>query len=127
MGFLKLMQEGGFPMVFILLFGLAGLGAAIRYAMVSRSGSGDRWQALSKSLGRATLFSTLATLGADLGATFHALTGMRDPNLNIRSADGPQMLLQGMSESMSPIIMGFALLALLHLFHAIGSFRAAKS
>lgn len=122
MGFMKLMQEGGFPMVFILLFGLAGLGAAIRYAMAPS----DRFQALCTSLGRATLFSTLATLGADLGATFHALAGQRFPNIDIKSPDGPQMLLQGLGESMSPIIMGCALLALLHLFHAIGSFRAAK-
>lgn len=123
MGFMKLMQEGGFPMVFILLFGLAGLGAAIRYAKAPS----DRWQALCQGLGRATLFSTLATLGADLGATWHALAGQRFPNIDIKAPDGPQMLLQGMGESMSPIIMGFALLALVHLFHAIGSFRAAKS
>lgn len=123
MGFMKLMHEGGFPMVFILLFGLAGLGASIRYA----ARPSDRWQALSQGLGRATMFSTLATLGADLGKTFHALAGGLIPNIDIKAPEGPQMLLQGMSESMSPIIMGFALLALLHLFHAIGSFRAAKS
>ena len=120
---MKLMQEGGFPMVFILLFGLAGLGAAIRYATLPS----DRWQVLCTSLGRATLFSTLATLGADLGATFHAMSGQRFPDINIKVPEGPQMLLQGLGESMSPIIMGFALLALLHLFHAIGSFRATKS
>jgi hypothetical protein len=122
MGFMKLMQEGGFGMLFILLFGLAGLLAAIRYA----TAPSDRFQVLCTSLGRATLFSTLATLGADLGATLHALAGTRLPNIDIKAPDGVNMLLQGLGESMSPIIMGFALLALLHLFQAIGSFRAAK-
>jgi hypothetical protein len=67
--------------------------------------------------------ATLAGTVAALGATFSALAGDRFPELNILKPEGPQILLKGLAESMSPGIMGFALLAMVALFYGVGSYR----
>ncbi len=119
---IKLMQEGGFPMWFIVGFGLAGLVAAALYAKTVSS----RYAALARGLALATLMATLAGTTAALGAVFSALAGERFPDLNILKPDGPQVLMKGLAESMSPGIMGFALLALSALFYAVGSYRGVR-
>ncbi|MBL9007870.1 MAG: hypothetical protein JNJ46_26665 [Myxococcales bacterium] len=116
---LKLMHEGGFPMWFIVLFGGSALVSAVLYAKTLS----PRYAALARGLALSTLMATLAGTAAALGATFAALAGDRFPELNILKPDGPQVLLKGLAESMSPSIMGFALLALVGLFYGVGSFR----
>lgn len=118
----KLMQEGGFPMWFIVTLGLAGLVTAALYAKTVQS----RFAALARGLALATLMATLAGTTAALGAVFAALAGDRFPEVNILKPDGPQILLKGFAEAMSPGIMGFALLALTALFYAVGSYRGAR-
>ena len=119
----KLMVEGGFPMWFIVLLGLASLTAAALYAKSAAA----RFAALARGLALSTLMATLAGTTAALGMVFNTLAGDRSPEFNILKPDGPQVLLKGLGESMSPGIMGFALLALTALFYAVGSFRASKN
>lgn len=119
----KLMQEGGFPMWFIVGFGLAGLAAAALYA----KSVSQRYAALARGLALATLMATLAGTTAALGAVFAALAGDRFPEFNILKPDGPQVLMKGLAEAMSPSIMGFALLALSALFYSVGSYRSTNS
>ena len=116
---MTLMQEGGVPMWFILAFGLAALAAAVRYAVRPEG----KFRALMGGMSMATLFATLAALAADIGATMNALAGRRMPDISLEVQHGPLFLLTGLSESMSPLIMGFALLALTSMFGAVGRFR----
>lgn len=122
---LWLIKSGGFPMWFILLFGTLALVAAARYAL------GPQEQRIRMIVGAAlaTLFSTLAATAADLGATFHTLSGAgeRHPGLSISNPDGPATLLMGLAESMSPMIMGFTFLSLSAFLYAVGAARSARS
>jgi hypothetical protein len=120
---MTLMRDGGVPMWFILAFGLVALVSAIGYAM--RAGSTLR--NLMKGMGLATLFATLAALAADVGATCNALAGHRGPEISLEQPHGALILLTGLAESMSPLIMGFALLALTSMFGAVGAFREAAA
>lgn len=119
----KLMVEGGFPMWFIVAFGLTSLAAAALYAKTVS----DRFAALARGMSLATLMATLAGTAAALGMVFNTLAGDRSPELSILKPEGPQVLLKGLGESMSPGIMGFALLALSALFYAVGTYRATQA
>lgn len=116
---ITLMQEGGVGMWFILAFGLAALASAVRYALRPEA----KLRGLMNGLALATLFASLAALAAALGATFNALAGRRAAELSLEAPHGALTLLTGMSESMSPLIMGFALLALTAMFGSVGRFR----
>ena len=116
---MTLMQEGGVPMWFILAFGLAALASAVRYALRPET----KLRELMNGLTLATLFASLAGLAAALGTTFNALAGRRAAELSLEAPHGALTLLTGMSESMSPLIMGFALIALTSMFGAVGRFR----
>ena len=59
------LRSGGLPMLFILVFGLIGLGAAFYFALRAER----RTLGFVKSMAAATLFATLATSCADVGAT----------------------------------------------------------
>lgn len=119
---MTLMQEGGVPMWFILAFGLAALASAVRYALRPET----KLRELMNGLMLATLFASLAGLAAALGTTFNALAGRRAAELSLEAPHGALTLLTGMSESMSPLIMGFALIALTSMFGAVGRFREAS-
>lgn len=106
-------------MWFILAFGMAALAAAVLYAVRIQA----KQKALMNGMALATLFATLAALAADLGATMNALAGRRMPDISLEAQHGPLILLTGLAESMSPLIMGFALLALTAMFGAVGRFR----
>ena len=118
---MTLMREGGVPMWFILLFGLVALAASIGYAVRPDA----KLRSLTHGMSLATLFATLAALAAALGATLNTLAGHRTPELSLEVPHGAMYLLTGLAESMSPLIMGFALLALTAMFSAVGGFREA--
>jgi hypothetical protein len=120
---LTLIRDGGVPMWFILAFGLCALVSAIRYAMQPAA----TVQKLTRGMAMATLFATLAALASDLGKTLHTLAGQPTAELSLEQPHGALILLTGLAESMSPLIMGFALLALTAMFGAIGAFRDAAS
>ena len=114
---LTLIRNGGFPMFFILAFGLVGLAAAgwFAYRPNARSLGFILW------MGGATLFSTLMGTAADFGATFFAVAKMIDQK--IPSPDWHAVIIEGAAESMSPGIMGFAFLAMTSLVVAVGKAR----
>jgi hypothetical protein len=113
---MTLMREGGFPMWFLLLFGLLALLCAGRFAQRPQ----PRYLRLTMALGAATAWTTLTASFAAFGAVgHHALDYQRlHPGTTL-----PEVLLMGMAESMSPGILGCTLLSLSALLVAVGFFR----
>ena len=116
---LTLLRDGGIPMWFILAFGLVSLVTAIRYAMRPEA----KLRGLIKGMSLATLAATISGTAAALAATFQALAGNRIPEMSFQKPEGVLVLFQGLSESMSAFILGFALLALTAMFCGVGNFR----
>jgi hypothetical protein len=112
------MLEGGFPMFFLLAFGVAALISAARYARFP----GRRRLRLTLALALATGFTTLTATCADISAVgHHAHTYLRaHPETTMT-----EVLLQGLAESMSPGILGFTLLSLVALIASLGIQREA--
>jgi hypothetical protein len=119
---LTLMRNGGFPMWFILLFGLMSLGAAAYFAMRTE----QRVYGFIKWMSVATLCTVVSGTAADLGETCFTVASV------LQGKPGPAgyehvawyaMLLEGVAESMSPVIMGVSLVGLTALLTAIGRRR----
>lgn len=113
---LTLVQEAGFPIWFVLVFGALTLLCCARYAAAPRP---ERLP-LAGALGLATLFSTITALAADL-----ATVGHQGPAFLAKHPGTPvdELLLQGGAESLSPVIIGFSLLTLAALLCALGCYR----
>ncbi len=112
---------GGFPIWFVLAFGLMSLAAAARFAA-----SAKRQQlGLVVGLSVATLFSVLNGIVADLATVGHSVMVGWDRYV---ADGGPANLAriwgQGLAESLSPGIIGFTLLSLTWLVAAVGLNRA---
>jgi len=119
MAFWRLMQEGGWGMWFVLAFGLVTLAAAAGFA---RSLASPRLAAV-RSFSRATWFAVLSTVSIDLAKVAYSVANI--PKLR----DDPRMhliLLEGISESLAPATLGFALLSLAWMIVAIGERRQAN-
>jgi hypothetical protein len=116
---LTLIRNGGVPsMLFILLTGLIGLGTAFYFAIRARRAS----LGFIKSLAMATLFGTLASTCADLGATLNAASRTLEKNPHdVETA--VHLVIEGSSESTSPGILGFGFLALIWMLVAVGRRR----
>jgi hypothetical protein len=117
---LTLFREGGFPMWFILAFGLVTLGAAARYA----ARPDGRRLGFIRAMALATLFSTLNGVAADLAAVGHNVSARY--NGGYGDLPVPAILLQGFAESMSPAIVGLTMLSLVALIVAVGATREAE-
>ena len=115
---MTLMTEGGFPMWFILVFGLVGLvQGGLLVARPERRALARLW-----GFGIAVIGSAVAGTAAALGAVFHAIPA--------HFADDPKMhlvLLQGLGESTSPAILGFTFIALMALVGGVGAGRISPS
>lgn len=127
-----LIRNGGVPpMLFILITGLVGLGAAFHFALrASKQSLG-----FIKGMAMATLFGTLAASCADVGATLFAAEKVLDN----RSSEAPpgtplrteaenmphaiHFVIGGLAESTSPGILGFSFLALTSMLVAVGRRR----
>lgn len=103
-------QEGGFPMFFLLAFGLAALVLAGLYA-----------RAPSRARLRQAIALSFATGFTAITGTAHAIAtvGRHAPAFQAR----PEVLLQGLAESMAPLILGFTLLSLVALIVTVGFHR----
>lgn len=114
-----LIRNGGFPMWFILAFGLVALGAAARFAIRPAR----EQLAFVRAMAASALYATLMGTAAALGATFLHVAGAEqlrgDPQWAL-------IIVQGLGESMSPGIVGFALLTLTSLLVAVGSARVPE-
>jgi hypothetical protein len=100
---------GGFPMVFIAVFGLLALAGAGRYAAVG--GPVAPVLAYAAAVG----FASLAGVAVDVASTLRNVVP-----LEVEPEQMARMLLMGVGESLSPAIVGFAVLAVVSLLTAIG-------
>ncbi len=112
-----LIREGGFPMWFVLAFGLVSLGAAAWFAYRPSR----RTLKFIRGMSAATLLTSFMGICADLAAVGHHANARWDE----WSGSIVRVLLQGFAESMSPGIMGFSLLSLVALLVAAGAPRLA--
>ena len=117
----QLFRDGGFSMFGIVGFGLAGLVAAFLFARRPRAGA----LGFIGGMSGATLGLTFAGLASDLREVFTVV-----PHLVETGALKPDaahlVVLQGISESMSPLIFGFTLLALTALVCGVGLRRQQR-
>jgi hypothetical protein len=112
-------QAGGFPMYFVLGFGLIALGAALFFAAKPDARRVDSIRALTW----ATLFSIFGGIVSDIAAV-----GTKVPN-NPEWANNPKIhliVMEGIAESMAPGILGFTLLSLVWMVMAVGHRRLAR-
>jgi hypothetical protein len=112
-------KEGGWAMFFVAAFGVLSFVAAVLFAFRPD----PRRVEVVRSLSRATLFSVLAGIVADIAAVGHHVP--RHPEW----ANSPKIhliLLQGLAESMAPGVLGFMLLSLVWLVMAVGHRRLGR-
>lgn len=118
-----LIRNGGVvPMLAILVFGLLTLGASFYFALRPQK----RSLGFIESMGRATLFGTLAATAAAVGATLYAVSRAWDEP-DGGAAAAAHMLVQGLAESTSPMILGFSFLAVAAMLTAVGRRRLDES
>jgi hypothetical protein len=110
---LTLFAEGGFPMWFLLAFGLATLAFAARFAHTPAR----RTLRTAFALAGATAFTSVTGVCADLAAVGHHAPGYLEVHPGTTMVEA---LLQGVAESMSPAIVGFTMLSLAALVAALG-------
>lgn len=115
-----LMIAGGFPMLFVLVFGAVGLVSALRYAWSPAPGRLGHIAAT----GMAVLFSALAGVAADL---MMVTIRVNETPEWANSPDLHLILLAGLGESLAPAVLGFSILAVTALFVALGLRRAGPA
>src|SRR6185295_19902234 len=110
---IRLFEEGGYPMWFLLVAVLAALAAAGRFAAQPTRAR----LALARSLSGTVLLSLLMGTATAVAAVGHGAAGYlaRHPEETIVT-----VLLQGMAECMSPAIFGFSSLTLVSGLLALG-------
>jgi hypothetical protein len=113
---LTLFQEGGFPMFFLLAFGLAALVFATRYALIP----GRARLRLTVGMSLATAFTTFTGAATAFSAVGHQAPeyAAKHPELTL-----PEVVLVGFAESMAPVILGFTVLSLVALIVSVGFYR----
>lgn len=111
---LTMFRNGGFPMWFILVFGLLTLGTAFVYALrPAREREGFvKWMCVA----------TVASVGSGTAADFAAVARY----VASHPMDGNRLaviVVEGLGECTSPAILGFSLLSLTALMMAVGRRR----
>ena len=112
-----LIIEGGYPMWFLMLFGIAGLVAAVGYA---RRPTHTGLQVVI-GLAITTIMSICTGIAADLAAVGHKAPDYLRSHPNMSLAE---VTLAGVGESMSPAILGFSLLTIVALIVTLGLRRS---
>jgi hypothetical protein len=108
-----LIRAGGPAMGAVFLFGLAALLTSAHYA----ARPDGRRQGFLAWMSAATLWAVLAGVASDVAATLYHTMDVADPDQRGR------LVLEGLAESMSPAIVGFALLAVVAFLAAVGRRR----
>ncbi len=108
-----LMVNGGPGMWLILLFGLLALGTAAWFAFRAEG----RVRGFLESMSRAVGYAALVSFALDLMTVCFAVARFPQPERRWI------ILMEGIGESLSPLVLGFAFLALVHFFTAIGKRR----
>ncbi len=111
-----LFRNGGFPMFFIVAFGLIALVTAFVYAVRPRA----EHEGFIKLMSIATLLSVFSGTCGDIAAVGYYV-GNKAEQMTGRQLSA--ILLQGMGECTSPGIFGFTMLSLVALMCAVGKRR----
>ncbi|HYJ08733.1 MAG TPA: hypothetical protein VEX18_06980 [Polyangiaceae bacterium] len=111
-----LIREGGFPMFFLLAFGLSALALAVRFAVAPS----QRALRAALALSAATAFTAITGICAAFAAVGHQAPDYlkRHPESSLA-----EVVLLGIGESMSPGILGFTMLSLIAIVLALGVWR----
>ena len=111
-----LMEEGGYPMWFLVTFGIATLLAAAGFAFRPETAR----LRLTLGLGTTTLISIGTGVVADLAAVGHQAPAYlaKHPEQDLAT-----VLLQGFAESLSPAIFGGFILTIVALWVSVGLWR----
>jgi hypothetical protein len=110
------MSEGGWAMWFVLAIGLITVAAALGFALKPASPRQDA----VRSFSLATSFMTVSAVSLDLAAV-----GSKVPNIPAL-ANSPRLhliVMEGISESLAPAILGFTLLSFAWIVMAVGQRR----
>jgi Flp pilus assembly protein TadB len=110
---IEFFKDGGWSMFVILLFGAIALATAALHAARPDA----RREGFLKGMARAVMWATLAGAASDLGTTWQFTSKIVDDTERSRTT------LEGLAESMSPLIMGFVILAIVAFLAAIGRRR----
>lgn len=113
---LEFLQRGGVGIWVVLLFGLIALGAAVAFLVRPD----ERRLGFIRAMSRATLFSVAAALSAGFAAVAYKVPA--DPRW-AHSPDLPLVVMEGIGEALTNAILGFAQLALVWFFVAVGRRR----
>ncbi len=106
--------EGGFPMWFIVAFGLVAMGTAVAFAARPLRAR----ERFVDAMARTTLYATIVGVVAALGEVFHVVA-----RLDGTHEERIRMAFEGFGESMAPAIVGFGLLTIVTLLSAVGKAR----
>lgn len=111
-----LFAEGGYPMWFLVFFGVCTLLASAAFAYRPKRAA----LRLSLGLGLTTLCSIATGVAADLAQVGHQAPQYvrAHPDVNLAEA-----LIQGFAESMSPAIFGGFILTICSLWLSLGLWR----
>ena len=109
-----LFRLGGYPMYFVMLFGLAALATAFWYA----TRPNPRLEGFIRWMMAATAFSVIAGTCAAFAAVMNAAVQME-----LTGERRVLLICEGLAETMSAGIMGFAMLSLVALMMAVGKRR----
>jgi hypothetical protein len=110
---LEFFRDGGWGMFLILAFGAILLATAAYYAVRPD----ERHEGFLEWMSRAVLWATLVGVASDVGTVFKVTCHIEDDSERSRT------IVEGLAESMSPVIMGFAFLTLAAFLTAIGRRR----
>lgn len=108
----NLIIEGGPGMFVILVFGALALATAAWFAWRVEG----RVRGFLDGMGRAVLYAALTSACVDFGKVIGFVTGRPPEERGVT-------LMEGLGESLAPLILGFAVLALVHFLTAIGQRR----
>lgn len=115
-----LFAEGGYPMWFLLAFGVAALVAGARFAWRPNR----RAFRVCLGLSSTTLLSVFAAVATDLSAVGHRAPEYLSQHPELSLAE---VVLSGVGESMSPAIFGFTMLIMTALLVSYGLSREEPS
>lgn len=109
-----LLHEGGLPTWFVLALGIVTLLGAIGFAVRPHEAK----RRVLRPLARSTAWATIVACALDVGTTLRS-AGSLEMALDRRV----QIVLVGLGESLAPLAMGGALLAMVALLMALGNAR----
>lgn len=116
MTFGEFFRAGGVGMFQVTIFGLVMLAAAALFALAPD----ERRVPFLRAMSTATLLSIAAAVVSNFATVFFSV-----PTKFENQADWPRLLLIGSFESLTPAVLGFALLSFAWLIKAVGMRRLA--